>query len=243
MPPTDALERSAYWAIRAIRLGFDVVSGYAFGPITEGKLLRRILFLECLAGIPGMVAGSLRHLRSLRRVRRDGGWIHSLLAEAENERIHMLVFSQLKQPNWILQLAILIAQGVFWNFFFLAYLISPRFCHKFVGYLEEEAVHTYTGAIEALDRGALPDFAKMQAPPVAQSYWHLPREATMRDVLLHVRADEYWHKETNHMFAGLKPDDINPETKKFATMEQALREATKSSSSCISGEEKSTRSQ
>jgi hypothetical protein len=27
----------------------------------------------------------LRHLRSIRRMKRDGGWIHTLLNEAENE--------------------------------------------------------------------------------------------------------------------------------------------------------------
>jgi hypothetical protein len=48
-------------------------SGYAFGPINEHKFLRRVIFLETVAGIPGMVAGSLRHLRSLRNMERDNG--------------------------------------------------------------------------------------------------------------------------------------------------------------------------
>ena len=34
---------------------------------------------------------------------------------------------------------------------FAAYLISPRTCHRFVGYLEEEAVITYTREIADLD--------------------------------------------------------------------------------------------
>lgn len=37
-----------------------------------------------------MVGGTLRHLRSMRLLKRDGGWIHSLLEEAENERMHLL---------------------------------------------------------------------------------------------------------------------------------------------------------
>lgn len=52
--------------------------------------MMRIILLESIAGVPGMVAGTLRHLRSLRLMRRDGGWIHTLLAEAENERMHLL---------------------------------------------------------------------------------------------------------------------------------------------------------
>ena len=39
------------------------------------------------AGVPGMVAGMLRHLHSLRRMERDHGWIHTMLEEAENERM------------------------------------------------------------------------------------------------------------------------------------------------------------
>jgi len=38
----------------------------------------------------------------------------------------------------------LLFSGVFVNLFFIAYILSPRFCHRFVGYLEEEAVKTYT---------------------------------------------------------------------------------------------------
>lgn len=49
-------------------------SGYSFGPINESKLLRRVVFLETVAGIPGMVAGALRHLGSLRNMKRDHGY-------------------------------------------------------------------------------------------------------------------------------------------------------------------------
>jgi len=38
--------------------------------------------------------------------------------------------------------------GVFVTLFMMAYLISPRFCHRSVGYLEEEAVKTYTLCLE-----------------------------------------------------------------------------------------------
>lgn len=40
---------------------------------------RRIIFLETVAGVPGMVAAMTRHLQSLRKMRRDHGWIHTLL--------------------------------------------------------------------------------------------------------------------------------------------------------------------
>ncbi|CAN0464320.1 unnamed protein product, partial [Hapterophycus canaliculatus] len=73
--------------------------------------LNRVIFLETVAGIPGMVAGALRHLTSLRRMRsRDHGWIHTLLEEAENERMHLLTFLKLKQPGPIFRFAVMISQ-------------------------------------------------------------------------------------------------------------------------------------
>ena len=45
--------------------------------------------------------------------------------------------------------------GMFVSLFSLAYLISPRFCHRFVGYLEEEAVRTYTHCLEVITKHTL----------------------------------------------------------------------------------------
>lgn len=52
----------------------------------------------------------LRHMRSLRSMRRDNGWIHTLLEEAENERMHLLTFLQLRQPGLILRGMVLLGQ-------------------------------------------------------------------------------------------------------------------------------------
>lgn len=104
----------------------------------------------------------------------------------------------------------LLAQGAFFNAFFLAYLFVPSVCHRFVGYLEEEAVHTYTRAIADLDAGTLPVWAKTPAPEIAISYWRLPPDAMMRDVLLAIRADEAIHRDSNHVFGSLKADERNP---------------------------------
>ncbi len=71
----------------------------------------RMCFLETVAGVPGMVAAMLRHLRSLRTMRRDNGWIHTLLEEAENERMHLLTFLQLRQPGPLFRGAVLVTQG------------------------------------------------------------------------------------------------------------------------------------
>jgi ubiquinol oxidase len=40
------------------------------------------------------------------------------------------------------------------------------------------------------------------APGIAIEYYRLPKDADLRDVVLHVRADEAAHREFNHMLAN-----------------------------------------
>ncbi|KXZ49990.1 hypothetical protein GPECTOR_18g146 [Gonium pectorale] len=186
---------------------FDRATGYS--PVmTEAQWLRRVIFLETVAGVPGMVAGMVRHLKSLRTMQRDHGWIHTLLEEAENERMHLITFMELRKPGPLFRAAVIAAQGVFFNAYFLAYLLSPRTCHAFVGFLEEEAVKTYTHALQEINAGRLwPD---APAPRIAVQYWGLPENATMRDLVLAVRADEACHAHVNHTFSKIAPNETNP---------------------------------
>jgi Alternative oxidase len=94
--------------------------------------------------------------------------------------------------------------------FFFSYLISPTYCHRMVGYLEEEAVRTYTHLIKDIDEGKLPEWAEHPVPEIAINYWHLNSNATIRDLVLVVRADEACHSHVNHTFAGMKSDETNP---------------------------------
>ena len=59
--------------------------------------------LETVAAVPGMVGATLQHLKSLRRMQNDGGWIHTLLAEAENERMHLMTFIEIARAQHALQ--------------------------------------------------------------------------------------------------------------------------------------------
>lgn len=138
--------------------------------------------------------------------------IETLLEEAYNERMHLLTFMQMAKPGWFMKMMILGAQGVFYNGFFLAYLMSPRICHRFVGYLEEEAVLTYTRVIVDLDAGRLPKWQKLAAPEIAVKYWNMPEgHRSMRDMLLYIRADEAKHREVNHTLGNLEQTiDPNP---------------------------------
>lgn len=122
--------------------------------------------------------------------------IETLLEEAYNERMHLLTFMKLAEPGWFMKTMIIGAQGVFYNGFFLSYLMSPTICHRFVGYLEEEAVITYTRMIDDIEAGKLPRWEKMQAPDIAVAYYNMPEgKRLMRDMLLYIRADEAKHRE------------------------------------------------
>jgi len=229
---------TGYYGVMALRKTFDVLTGY--GPnMTMNKWLTRFLFLETVAGVPGMVGGMMRHLRSLRTMKRDNGWIHTLLEEAENERMHLLTFMQMKNPGLVFRGSVIVTQGIFLSLYSLFYAISPRHCHAFVSYLEEEAVKTYTHAIEDLDSGKIPEWKNMLAPDIARKYWRLEEGANMRDLLLAIRADEVCdggrkddcgkgvqykrvfltcvicilqacHNHVNAVFADMKADDPNP---------------------------------
>ena len=83
----------------------------------------RIIFLETVAGVPGMVGGMIRHLRSLRKLEKEGRWIQTLLEEAENERMHLMTFMAIKKPGPVTRFMIFGAQGIFCNAFFFAYLL------------------------------------------------------------------------------------------------------------------------
>jgi hypothetical protein len=216
-PPVRIPDYLAYLSVQALRLSWDLSTGYLLGKklglIKFGyhNWLLRIVYLETVAGVPGMMFGMVRHLHALRRMRRDYGWIHTLLAEAENERMHLLTFLKLYEPGKAFRYCVVGAQFIMSNYLFLAYVLSPRYCHKFVGYLEEEAVKTYTTLLNDIDNGALPELEK-QCSRIARDYWQLKENATWRDVMAQVRADEANHRDVNHALAPLasEPEAPNP---------------------------------
>ena len=146
-----------------------------------GRYGHRAVVLETVAAVPGMVGGALRHLRSLRTMNADEGWIQTLLDEAENERMHLLTFIHIAQPSLLERWMIILTQGIFYNLFFILYMVSARTAHRLVGYFEEEAVFSYTEYLEGIDRG---DYDNVPAPKIAIDYWKLSPDARLRDVIV-----------------------------------------------------------
>ena len=188
--PKSASDRLAYAFVKFLRFFADALFARRYG--------HRAVVLETVAAVPGMVGGALQHLRSLRRMESDHGWIHTLLEEAENERMHLLTFVNIARPSQFERLLVLLVQGIFYNCFFLLYLIAPKTAHRVVGYLEEEAVHSYTEYLAGVDNGTS---ANVPAPRIAIDYWKLAPDARLREVIIAIRADEAHHRDVNHQFA------------------------------------------
>ena len=186
----DLSDRIAYSFTKFLRFFADVFFAKRYG--------NRAVVLETVAAVPGMVAGSLRHLRALRRMEDDHGWIRTLLEEAENERMHLMTFIEIAQPTVFERFLILLAQGIFYNLFFVIYIFSPKTAHRIVGYFEEEAVYSYSEYLAGIDDGT---YENVPAPDIAIEYWNLAPDARLRDVILKIREDESHHRDVNHGFA------------------------------------------
>jgi hypothetical protein len=214
VPPQDWKDKAALGAVKLVRFGFDTATGWNRGEITQDKILNRAIFLETIAAIPGMVAAIIRHFRSLRNMARDGGMLNMFLEEANNERMHLLTFIRMKDPGYLFRGAVIGGQFGFGSTFLLMYMISPAFCHRFVGYIEEEACHTYTKIIDEIE--AAPEGSDLamwrteEAPKIAKGYWHLGENGTVLDVMRAVRADEAEHRDVNHAVSGVGYDTVNP---------------------------------
>ncbi|KAM3243082.1 hypothetical protein ACQJBY_055201 [Aegilops geniculata] len=190
--PKVLLDKIAYWTVKSLRVPTDIFFQRRYGC--------RAMMLETVAAVPGMVGGMLLHLRSLRRFEQSGGWIRALLEEAENERMHLMTFMEVAKPKWYERALVLAVQGVFFNAYFLGYIVSPKFAHRVVGYLEEEAIHSYTEFLRDLEAGRIEN---VPAPRIAIDYWRLPADARLKDVVTVVRADEAHHRDVNHFAADI----------------------------------------
>lgn len=181
-----------------IALGFTKVLRFCADTFFAKRYGHRAIVLETVAAVPGMVGATINHLQCLRRMCDDKGWIRTLMEEAENERMHLMTFIEVAKPTLFERLVILAVQWVFYLAFFTLYLISARTAHRIVGYFEEEAVISYTHYLKEIDEGRS---ANVPAPAIARHYWKLDQTATLRDVVLVVRADEAHHRDVNHGFA------------------------------------------
>jgi len=190
-----------------VALAFTKLLRFIADTFFKKKYGHRAVVLETVAAVPGMVGGMLIHLKSLRRIKEDKGWIKTLLDEAENERMHLMTFINIAQPTLFERFLIMFAQFIFIIFYLIVYIISPRTAHRIVGYFEEEAVISYTQYLEEVESGKIEN---VKAPKIAIDYWNLPLNSTLKDVIKVVRDDEAGHRDLNHSYANILNNKEDP---------------------------------
>lgn len=200
--PKDIKERVAYGVVRFLRAIADIYF--------QKNYVRRAVVLETVAAIPGMVGGLFRHLYSLRNLEENGEAIKKLLLEAENERQHLLTFLEVLKPNIFDRFIIKFTQLWFFNAYMIFYFFLPKTAHRFVGYLEEEAIRSYDCFEEEILNGHIPN---VDAPQISKDYWNLPHDSKLIDVVRAVRADEAEHRDVNHKMAD--SDDFSLKNNPF----------------------------
>ena len=159
----------------------------------------RAVVLETVAGVPGMVAGMWMHMKSLRKMKTGyGPDIREMLAEAENERMHLMFFIEIANPNVFERYLVLFAQLIFMAFYFILYVIDYKTAHRMIAYFEEEAVRSYTDYLAMVENG---EVENVPAPELAIKYYKMKKNAKLSDLIKKVRADEQHHSEINHKYA------------------------------------------
>ena len=178
----------------------------------------RAVVLETIAGVPGMVAGMLIHLKSLRKMQTGyGDQIREMLAEAENERMHLMFFIEIAKPNLFERFLVITSQAVFMAFYLFMYIFFPKTSHRMIGYFEDEAVKSYTEYLNLVKSGKV---MNIRAPKIAIEYYNLKKDAKLSDLIISVRADEMHHAEVNHDYA----DNLNRKISKGILNQDSKKE-------------------
>lgn len=211
--PQTWSDKFVHSAMYGLYRTFNFITGYRAENTAVRAVEWRLIVLESFAGVPGFVAAMFRHFKSLRCLSRDHGWIHTLLEEAENERMHLLTCMKMFKAGYLTRFLVIGAQLVMTPFVASLYIVKPAAAHRFVGYLEETACLTYANIIHQVETPGTPlnlEWSHLPAPNIAKTYWKLSDDAKWVDVLKCMFADECNHRDVNHTFATMSCDDPNP---------------------------------
>ena len=159
----------------------------------------RAVVLETIAGVPGMVAGMWMHFKSLRSMKAGyGKHIREMLAEAENERMHLMFFIEIAKPNIFERSLVLFSQFLFGAFYFFMYVFFTKTAHRMIGFFEDETVKSYTECLQKIEDI---EIENVKAPQIAIEYYDMKSNARLIDLVKCVKADEEHHSEVNHKYA------------------------------------------
>jgi len=211
--PVTLSDRIMKTFMQTLYVSFNTITGYKADNPSPKSIEWRLIILESFAGVPGMLAATFRHFYSLRTLQRDHGSIYTFLEEAENERMHLLVCLKMFNASAVTRALCVVAQVSMTPVLMLTYMIKPSAMHRFVGYLEETAVETYSNIVEHCETPGTElheKWSTLDAPEIGKVYWNLKKDATWVTCLKHMLADESHHRDVNHTFAGLPEGTENP---------------------------------
>merc|ERR1719389_599058 len=209
--PQDFADTVLQKMVRVAYHAFNFMTGYHHADPPTSAIGYRLIILESVAGVPGMLGGMFRHFRSLRQLQRDHGFIFTLLEEAENERMHLIVCMSFFEAGPVTRFIVQAGQVALTPFLAGLYLVRPQLLHRFVGYLEETAVHTYTNIVHMTETPGTQlhtAWRDVPAPEVAVKYWRMPEDAMWVDCLKRMLADESHHRDVNHALASMPTEKL-----------------------------------
>ena len=100
--------------------------------------------------------------------------------------MHLLVCLKMFKTNLLTRSLVVAAQIVLTPILMGVYIVHPKSMHRFVGYLEETACHTYADIIRHVDTPGThlhTAWANLDAPDIAKGYWKLPQDAKFVEAL------------------------------------------------------------
>lgn len=167
--------------------------GSFFSNYDETIFFRRGLLLTGVAWCSPLAMAFAYHLRGIFTNTDNVEMVQSLLGEYQSHRTHYFSFVQVLKPSIFTRLLLLIAQAVIVPFVFFTCLIYPPVAHSTAAFAASYGMELYTNAIKEMEKGQMPEVAKLHAPPISQWMYGLPPNTSFYDALTNFRADDAWH--------------------------------------------------
>lgn len=180
----------ADWLIKGMCFPINLVS--------SKKPLRRLILLETFTPVPGLIGGSIQHLKGLLHQNYNKKSVETLFKEAENERMQILTLVQIGRLGKASRFFIVSAQLSFSFLYLMLYLISRKTAHHFAESLEEQGINSYNCYLQHIEEGKVKNIL---APKTAARYWNLPPRTHLRELILAMRADEIKYRSINKRFS------------------------------------------
>lgn len=206
--PRRWYERAAWRWLLAVRTVVGLLTG-TFGRsqrVSERQLARRAMMLNCDGQATALSAVVIGHCRSMVRNTSDSGWVHTLAAEVECMRAQYAIWAALSPPSTMERIFDLMLTLNLLTQCCIVYLVAPSIIHAYQVYRAGEDLFWLGTTRHMLGRpGRLPTWEQAKAPGPAHAFYALPPDASFKDVLRRMMADEASLRAINHQLAGLAP--------------------------------------